>query len=213
MADNFLEKRYDEVFGRSSSPTGPSVKKPTLDKLLLKNRSYRAFDKNYKVHQLQLDAIIGVNTRIASGANAQTLRFRLVNGGGKAAGMLPLIHLGGALPELHLPFPGTEPETFIVVCSTKQENPIIDIDLGISLQSMLLKAVELGLGGIIIRNFDKDAVKSYLELELTPLAILAIGKPAETVQLVPVRAGDDLKYYRDNGTHFVPKIVAEDLII
>ena len=212
MADNFLEKRYDEVFGRNSA-SGPSVKKPTLDKLLLKNRSYRAYDKNYKVHQLQLDAIIGVNTRVASGANAQTLRFHIVNGGEKAAGMLPLIHLGGALPELHLPFPGTEPETFIVVCSTGQESPIIDIDLGISLQSMLLKAVELGLGGIIIRNFDKGSVKELLGLSLTPLAVLAIGKPAETVQLVPVRAGDDLKYYREDGIHFVPKIVAEDLMV
>ena len=43
--------------------------------------------------------------------------------------------------------------------------------------------------------------------------MLAIGKPAEHIELVPVRAGEPLKYYRENGIHYVPKIVVDDLLL
>ena len=42
---------------------------------------------------------------------------------------------------------------------------------------------------------------------------VAIGKPAEKIELVPVHAGYSLKYYREEGTHYVPKIVVHDLIL
>lgn len=211
MADNYLEKRYSEVFG---SDGRKAVKqRPSLDVLLSKNRTYRGYKKDYVVHQLQLDAMIAVNTKIASGMNAQRLRFRTVTKGADAEVVLKHIHLGAALRELGLPLPGTEPEAFIVVCATCPENPVLDIDLGISLQSMALKAVEMGLGCVIIRAFDKEEVRAGLALSLEPLAILAVGKPAETIELVPVHEGDDLKYYRKDGVHYVPKIIAEDLKI
>lgn len=215
MADNYLEKRYDEVFGSGSRSSAASSRRssPSLETLLSKNRSYRGFDTSYKVHRLQLEALVRVNTKAASGMNAQRLRFRIVTPGPDAEAVLPLLKMGGALPELHLPLPGTQPEAFVVVCATVPENAIIDIDLGISLQSMLLKAVDLGLGGLIIRNFDRQALRDALALPLEPVAVLAVGKPAERIELVPVREGGDLRYYRQDGIHFVPKIVAEDLMI
>ncbi len=210
MADNYLEKRYAEVFGGAHK----SVKqRPSLDTLLLKNRSYRGFDKSYVVHPRQLDAMVAVNPKVASSVNRQCLRFRLVTKGETADKVMSLVKMGRMLPELNLPFRGTEPEAFIVVCTTVKENPGVDIDLGISLQSMLLKAVEMGLGGLIIRNFDPAALKDALELPLDPVAVVAVGKPAETIELVTVREGESLKYYRKDGVHYVPKLPAEDLII
>lgn len=211
MADNYLEKRYAEVFGKDNKKT--VKQRPSLDCLLARNRSYRGYIKDYVVHQIQLDAMVAVNTKLASGMNAQRLRFRCITKGEDADKVLSLIKLGAALPELHLPFEGTEPEAFIIVCSTCEENPIVDIDLGISLQSMLLKAVEMGLGGIIVRNYNRTALKEALNLPLDPLAVLAIGKPAETIELVPVHEGEGLGYYRENGVHYVPKLSKEDLKI
>ena len=219
MADNYLEKRYEEVFGGGGRRGGSGAsaaaaaigRKPSLDTLLLRNRSYRGYDKSYIVHPRQLEAIIAVNTKVASSINMQRLRFRAIVQGPEADIVNSHIRMGRALPELHLPFPGTEPEAFIIVAATCDENPGIDIDLGISLQSMLLKAVELGLGGLIIRNFDIEPLQTELSLPLRPLAVLAIGHPAETVQVVPVHLGDDLRYWRENGVHYVPKLVAEDL--
>lgn len=211
MADNYLEKRYAEVFGPGAPKTG--ARRPGLDILLTRNRSFRGYDKSYVVHPRQLETILAVNPKIASGMNAQRLRFHPVTKGPEAEIILQHIGLGAALPELHLPLPGTEPEAFIVVCATCEENPIVDIDLGISLQSMALKAVELGLGCVMIRNFKPEALQAALGLPLRPLAVLAVGKPAETVELRPVRAGEKLNYYREEGRHIVPKIALEDLII
>ena len=212
MADNYLEKRYEEVFGRDAGRR-KAPGRPGLDTLLLHNRSFRGYDKSYIVQRRQLDAMIAVNTKVASSVNLQRLRFRPVLKGPEADIVNEHIRMGRGLPELHLPFPGTEPEAFIVVCSTVPENPGIDIDLGISLQSMLLKAVQMGLGGLMIRNFDREPIREALGLPYEPICVVAVGKPAERIELVPVHQGDDLGYYRRDGVHYVPKLTAEDLTL
>ena len=212
MADNYLEKRYEEVFGKAAGQK-KAPQRPTLDTLLLHNRSYRGFDKDYVVHRRRLDAMIAVNVKVASSVNLQRLRFRPVVKGPEADLVNKYIRMGRGLPHLKLPFPGTEPEAFIVVCSIVPENPGIDIDLGISLQSMLLKAVEMGLGGLMIRNFDREPIREALALPYEPIAVLAIGKPSEKIEIVPAHPGDNLSYYRREGVHYVPKLTAEDLTL
>ena len=212
MADNFLEKRYEEVFGKDAGRKH-APQRPSLDTLLLHNRSYRGFDRDYVVHRRQLDAMIAVNTKVASSVNMQRLRFRPVVQGPEADAVNKYIRMGRGLPHLQLPFPGREPEAFIVVCSIAAENPGIDIDLGISVQSMLLKAVEMGLGGLIIRNFDREPIREELALPYEPICVIAVGKPAERIELVPVHEGDKLTYYRRDGVHYVPKLTPEDLTL
>lgn len=212
MADNYLEKRYDEVFGQQAK-TIIRKSNPSLETMLLKNRSHRAYDQSYEVKRLQLEAIVRVNTLTASARNQQVLRFKLLTKQDGAGLLDGKYALGGALPELHLPAPGTEPEAFIVVCSTEPENKNIDIDLGISCEAMSLKAIELGLNAIIIRNFNPDAVRSALGLEYVPLAILAIGKGTDKIKIVEIGEADDHNYYRKDGIHYVPKVRLDDLIL
>lgn len=211
MADNYLEKRYEEVFGARKT----KVKRigHTLDELLLKNRSYRGYNTQFTVTQEMLERIVGVNTKLGSGCNRQVLRFKLITKGEGAEQMLRYIKLGAALPELHLPFPGTEPQAFVIVCSTMQENKLVDIDLGISAQSMLLKATEMGLNGLIIGAFNKEEVQKAYELPYEPIAIIAIGKGTEKIELVPISEDESHAYYRKDGIHYVPKVRIEDLII
>lgn len=211
MADNYLEKRYEATLGAGRT----KVKRVghTLDELLLKNRSHRAFLKEYVVSRAELERIVAVGSRIPSACNQQVLRYRLVTKGPEADIILGNIRLGAALPELHLPTPGTEPEAFIVVCSTAPETKLVDIDLGIAIQSMLLKAVEMGLNGIAIGAFNRENVRRDLDLPLDPLMILAIGKGSDRIQLVPIHESDPHAYYRDGGTHYVPKIPATELIV
>lgn len=127
--------------------------------------------------------------------------------------MIPHIRLGGALPELRLPLEGTEPQAFIIVCSTVVEDRWVDIDLGISAQSMLLKATEMGLNGICIGAFNADTITSTLALPHKPLLIIAIGKGIEDIRLMEISENDNHAYYRTDGTHFVPKVRIDDLII
>lgn len=219
MADNYLEKRYDEVFGKGGVRGSRLPSRPSLDTLLLRNRSIRGYDKSYKVHRLQLESIIAVNTRVASSVNMQMLRFHPVTADDPVVPTIQAhIRMGRGLPELHLPFPGTEPEAFIIVYTTVPENSSVDIDLGISLQSMLLKAVELGLNGLIIRNFDREEIRIAAGVDLEPVAVVALGRSAEKVELVELPAGSadggaSLKYYREDGVHYVPKLCASDLTV
>jgi nitroreductase len=209
MADNYLEKRAEELQQKRKVV----VKRGTsLESLLKRNRSFRGYDRSVEVDRGQLLEMVKTATWVASGMNAQPLRFRLVNGD-EAAKVHPLVKLGAALPEEHLPHPGEEPSAYIVICSTVEENRIVDMDLGIAAQSILLKATEMGLGGIFILNFTAAAVQAALSLQMKPLAVLGIGKPAERVFLMPCNAGDPLAYYRKEGVHYVPKIKVEDLIV
>lgn len=211
MADNYLEKRYEEVFG--SGHTKVKRVGHTLDELLLKNRSQRGYLKDYVVRREELERIVGVCSKIPSARNQQVLRFRLVTRATGADKVLQNIKLGAALPELHLPLPGTEPEAFIVVMSTAPESKMVDIDLGIALQSMMLKAVEMGLNALVIGAFNKANVTKELVLPYEPLMILAIGKGIEKIELTPIAPEDSHAYYRKEGIHYVPKIAAKDLIV
>ncbi|WP_290540540.1 nitroreductase family protein [Alistipes sp.] len=212
MADDYLGRKMEEYLARSAS--GQASRRPlvTLSRLLLKNRSHRGYDPRFIVRDDQLRRIIGVNTRIPSARNQQVLRFRPVLAD-EAPAVLAEIRLGGALPELHLPLPGTEPNAFIIVCSTVPEDRYVSIDLGISAQSMLLQAAEIGLNGICIGAFDKERIRQKFHLELDPLLILAFGKGIEKIELVEISENDDHRYFRKDGIHHVPKVRVEDLII
>lgn len=211
MADNYLEKQFDKTFG-----TKKVVKHVghTLDELLTRNRSTRGYDKNFVVTRDRLEKIVAVASKCPSGRNQQVLRFRLVTKDAGADKVLPLIKMGAALPELHLPFPGTEPEAFIVVCSTKQPDPMVYFDLGIVCQSLLLRATEMGLNGLIMAAFNKAKLTEALQLPYEPVAVLAIGKSIEKFRLKEIGEGESHNYYReDDGTHVVPKLGLKELII
>ena len=173
MADDYLGRKMEEYMARKAS--GQSNRRPlaTLGRLLLKNRSHRGYDTGFVVREDQLRRMIEVNTRIPSARNQQVLRFRPVLAD-EAHKVLPHIRLGGALPALRLPFPGTEPNAFIIICSTVEENRYVDMDLGISAQSMLLQAAEIGLNGICIGAFDKERIKQEFHLAYEPLLILSL---------------------------------------
>ena len=209
MADNYLEKRQQELAERRPKVVHPH---PSLDSLLKKNRSYRGYDSSRVVSREDLLRLLEVVPYVGSGMNAQPLRFKLVCGA-DATLIHPLVKLGAALPEEHLPHSGEEPSAYIVVCSAAPASRVVDIDLGIAAQSILLKAVENGLGGIFILNFKADAVREALGLPLDPIAIIGIGKPKESVFLVEAQPDSDLNYYRKDGVHFVPKLGVPDLII
>ena len=209
MADNYLEKRMEQY---RSSQAVSSAKKEGLSSLLVKNRSTRGYDASYMVRPDQLRRIVGVNNKVASARNRQSLRFRLVTAD-EACKVLPFIRMGAGLKELGLPLPGTEPNAFIVVCSTIEPRNSTYVDLGISAQSMLLQAVEMGLNGLCIMDFDGDRLVESLQLPYEPLLVIVIGKSAEKIKIVDIKESDDRSYYRKDGVHNVPKVVVEDLII
>lgn len=211
MADGYLESRYEEVFGKGAART--VVKHVPIDKLLERNRSYRGYRPEVEVTREVLERIVAVNPLLPSACNQQVLRFKLVTRDSGADIVLRNIKMGAALPELHLPFPGTEPQAFILICSTVPESKLVDIDMGISAQSMLLKATELGYNGLMIGAFHRENLQTAFALPYPPLLVLAIGRGAEVIRRVEISEGDSHAYYRRDGIHYVPKVKLSDLIL
>ena len=78
---------------------------------------------------------------------------------------------------------------------------------------MLLKATEMKLNGICIGAFNAAAITQALSLPYPPLLIIAIGKGIEDIRLVEISEEESHAYYRNEGTHYVPKVKLDDLII
>ena len=49
--------------------------------------------------------------------------------------------------------------------------------------------------------------------KLEPLLLVAVGRGAERIELVPAHAGESLAYYRRDGVHCVPKLQLEELLL
>ena len=111
MADNYLGKKMEDFL---SGKTAAPKRVMNLAKLVAKNRSYRGYDNSFVVRADQLHRIMEVVPMCPSAKNQQVLRLRAVLSD-EADKVLPHIRLGGALRELKLPLPGTEPRAFIVI--------------------------------------------------------------------------------------------------
>ena len=89
-------------------------------------------------------------------------------------------------------------------------------DIGIVAQTMLLYAAENNLGGLMIGNFELGNVKKVCKLpdNLSPVLLIALGKPTEKIVLVDVDESGNTNYYRDeNDVHYVPKRKLSDVIV
>lgn len=68
----------------------------------------------------------------------------------------------------------------------------------------------------MMSTFRVGEVREILDLPdtVTPVLLLAVGKPVEKIVLRDASAGESLKYYRDEtDTHYVPKRALKDLIL
>ena len=190
-----------------------------LKELVIKNRSYRGFDENYSFTREQLESYIDLTRYTASSVNAQPLKYKIVYEKNEVEAVRPLTRWARALPDMVLPHPNMHATAFIIICQDTDISPNLaryQKDIGIVAQTITLAAVEDGLGGCMIGNFTPDEVKETLNLaeNLTPMLIIALGKPAEEIVIKEIDNGESTKYYRDeNDIHYVPKRKLKDILI
>ena len=77
MADNYLEKKQEELNQRPSKVVRVNA---SLETLLKRNRSYRGYDARRPVTREDLLEMLKTVAWVGSGMNAQPLRFHLVVG-------------------------------------------------------------------------------------------------------------------------------------
>ncbi|MDD5459822.1 MAG: nitroreductase family protein [Phycisphaerae bacterium] len=186
-----------------------------LKDLIAKNRSYRRFDNNYKIEKKTLEELISLARLSASGANLQPLKFILSCENEKNARIFEQLIWAGYLADWDGPAAKEQPAAYIIILGDTTITKTFGCDHGIAAQSILLGAVEMGLGGCMVGSIKRDKLRKKLNIpdQYEILLVIAIGKPVEKIVIDPAKDGN-IKYWRDaNSIHHVPKRGLDELII
>ncbi len=183
--------------------------------LITRSRSYRRFHENERITNETLRELVELARLSPASSNLQPLKFVLTSEPEVCARVFPHLRWAGYL-DWPGPAQGERPAAYIIILLDHQFATSVNCDHGIAAQSIMLGAVELGLGGCMLTSVNRKRLAE--ELKLTEryeiLMVLALGKPAEQVVLETVRTDSDIKYWRDErDVHHVPKRPLEELIL
>ncbi len=187
-----------------------------MKELVLKCRSYRRFYENIPIEIDVLRELVDVARLVASGSNKQPLKYILSTSPETNQKIFSCLRWAGQLKDWGGPIEGEHPAAYILVLGDKDIQPAFGVDHGIAAQTILLGAVEKGLGGCMLGAVDR--VKLTKLLDITPnfeiLLAIALGKPKEVVVIDTLTPGRSSAYFRDDKqVHHVPKRQLEDVIV
>lgn len=186
-----------------------------LRNLILKNRSYRRFYQDESLSHETLKELVDLARLSGSARNAQPLKYFLSVSPELNERIFAHLSWAAFLKDWDGPQPGERPTGYIVMLLDKRIASNYFCDDGIASQSILLGAVEKGLGGCIIGSVDRIPLQKVLQLPdyLKIIHVIALGKPKEEVVLESMQE-DNFRYWRDDaGVHHVPKRNLDDLIV
>jgi nitroreductase len=184
--------------------------------LITKNRSYRRFDQQTAVSMDTLRELVNLARLSPSGRNVQPLKYYLACDPQVNQRIFPLLGWAGYLKDWPGPIEGERPAAYIIILGDKNISASFGVDHGIAAQSIMLGAVERGLGGCIVATVHRQELIAELNIpdQFEVLLVLALGKPVEEVVIDPLGVDDDIRYWRDNRqVHHVPKRSLEEIII
>lgn len=186
-----------------------------LKDLILANRSYRKFYANKKVSRDSLLELIDLARITPSSKNRQPLKYLLLNEQSETDFLFQQLQWAWHLKDWNGPTIEERPPAYIVMLLDTNLNEYADVDAGISAQTILLGAVEKGMGGCIIRTVNHYEVRKRFQLaeEMKIVLVIAIGYPNQEVRLCPPGKNDEIVYFEKEGIHHVPKRGIDDLIL
>lgn len=188
----------------------------TLNEIATLNRSYRRFTGEISIERETLQSLVDLARLSASTMNLQPLQYIISCDRDKNSLIFPCLGWAGYLKDWGGPAEGERPSAYIIILADTRISKSYGIDCGIAAQSIMLGAVEKGLGGCMIATIHRNDLSAALDIDEhfeIPL-ILALGKPAEKVVIEPLGTDGNVKYWRDSeGTHHVPKRALSDIII
>lgn len=184
--------------------------------LIVRSRSIRRFKEREPIALNTLRDLVDMARLSPTGGNVQPLKFLLSADATTNAGIFPHLAWAGYLKNWPGPSEGERPAAYILILGDTEITSGFGNDTGIAAQSIMLGAAERGLGGCMIGSIKRDALRTALTLpdRYKILLVLALGVPAEKVELEAVGPDGDIKYWRDaDGVHHVPKRSLDDLIL
>ena len=174
----------------------------------------RRFYQEKKLTRQQLMELVETARLTPSAANRQPVRYKLVCDEVMNEKVFECLGWAGYLKDWAGPVKGERPSAYIIMATDK--NAKAECDEGIIGQTILLAAVEKGMGGCFLGNVNRAKLAGVIGLsdDMKIDYCIALGYPKEEVVLEDIPDGGDIKYYRDaNQVHHVPKIKLDDLIL
>jgi len=184
--------------------------------LVRANRSYRRFDGTHRISPEKLQGLVDLARQAPSAMNRQPLKYAISCGEESNARVFETLAWAGSLKDWDGPEPGERPTAYIVVLVDRELNPNAATDIGIAAQTILLGAVDQGLGGCMLGAIKRPALRAALSLPegMDVGLVIALGKPVEHVVLEDAAPGASVTYYRDpDRTHHVPKRTLAEIVI
>lgn len=186
-----------------------------IDKLILKNRSYRRFLQKPRVTKNTLKKLINLARLSSSASNLQPLKFAISYTKKINSMIFPGLRWAGYLKDWRGPTEEERPTAYIMILGDKSISKHFWCDHGIAAQSILLGATEMGIGGCMLGATDKEYLINVLKLHsrYEILLVIALGKPKEKVVIEALK-NNSVKYWRDKkDVHHVPKRSMKDIIM
>ena len=181
---------------------------------IMKRRTIRKFEDK-KVSESDLVKLIDCARVAAYGANVQPLKFAIINDEKTMSDIYPMTKWAGYLAD-GAPKENERPSAYIAVLGDKaiRENGVFECEAGAAVTTMMLEAVEMGLGTCWLGALKRDEIKALLNLDekYNVVYLLAVGYPKQESRMVEMK--DDIKYFEDeNGVINVPKRSLEEVLI
>lgn len=184
--------------------------------LLIKTRSYRNFDPSVTYTAADLTELVNLCRFAPSSVNRQPMKFAYAYKKADCERIFPFLGWAAMIKENKPPYPGNEPTAYILICydtNITQNSP--DADVGICAQTIVLGAMEKGIGACMIGSINKPAITEIFALpeNIVPRLIIALGAPNEKIVLTEAVNGET-GYYRDEfNTHYVPKRPLQEILL
>jgi nitroreductase len=184
--------------------------------LVRENRSRRRFYQDVSIEVETLRELVNLARLTPSARNMQPLKYILSNTAEKNAKIFSCLSWALDLKDWGGPVEGERPSAYIVILSDSEISKTVFCDHGIAAQTIMLGAVDKGLGGCIMASIKKDRLRELLAIpeRYEILLSLSLGKPKEQVVIETVGKSGEFKYWRDSqAVHHVPKRALDDIIV
>jgi nitroreductase len=173
---------------------------------IVRRRTIRKFRPEPVTREL-LERLVDAARLAPSAANLQPLEFVAVDDAAVKAAIFPCLKWAAYIAPAGDPRPGEEPAAYVVtLVNSAIREKMFEYDIGAAMQSMILAALEEGVGSCWLLSIDRDKLRSVLGVPdgYRVDSVLALGYPAEDPTSEALT--DSCKYWKDaDGRLHVPK--------
>ncbi len=180
-----------------------------------KRRTIRKFEQK-KVQKEDLIKLVDGARLAAYGANVQPLKFSIIDDEKTLKDIYPFTKWAGYLQD-GAPKEDERPSAYIAVLGDTaiKSNGQFEVEAGAAVTTMMLEAVEMGLGTCWLGAIARDDIKKLLKLSenLNVVYLLAVGYPKQQSRAVEMKNGDVKYFESEDGYINVPKRSLDEVLV